>query len=112
MTVTQVSFSAFAASVCTPSIDPAMGLTLADGAVVRSVVDGGECIRALQTSWLVSVEFLTGARAGEVCQFRWYKRSDALRCKRDFVYPGSDKFSRVTLRECAGRNTFEGWVDA
>lgn len=66
----------------------------------------------LQKSWLVTVEFLTGKRAGEKVEFRWFKRPDALRCKRDFVYPGSAKFSRVALRECVGHNTFEGWVDA
>ena len=66
----------------------------------------------LQKSWLVTVEFLTGKRAGEVHKFRWFKRADALRCKRDFVRPGTEKLSKVSMRECVGRNTFDGWVDA
>lgn len=66
----------------------------------------------LQKSWLVTVEFLTGRRAGEVHQFRWFKRADALRCKRDFASPKGMKLSKVSMRECVGRNTFGGWVDA
>lgn len=66
----------------------------------------------LQKSWLVTVEFLTGKRAGEVHKFRWFKRADALRCKRDFASPKGIKTSNVTLLECVGRNTFDGWVDA
>lgn len=66
----------------------------------------------LQKSWLVTVEFLTGKRAGEVHKFRWFKRADALRCKRDFASPKGVKSANVTLCECVGRNTFDGWVDA
>ena len=49
----------------------------------------GTCFfpRPLGKSWLVSVEFLTGARAGEIFEIRWYKRSDALLCKRNFKSP-------------------------
>ena len=89
------------------------GSTSADACVVAPVCasqQGGTNVQ-LQKSWLVSVHFLTGGRAGETVHFRWFKRADALRCKRDFVYPGSAAYSRVTLRECVGHNTFDGWKD-
>ena len=73
----------------------------------------GTCFfpRPLGKSWLVSVEFLTGARAGEILDFRWYKRADALLCKRNFKSPPGLKLSRVTIRECLGYSTWDGWVD-
>ena len=73
----------------------------------------GTCFfpRPLGKSWLVSVEFLTGARAGEIFEIRWYKRSDALLCKRNFKSPPGLKLSRVTIRECLGYSTWDGWVD-
>ena len=73
----------------------------------------GTCFfpRPLGKSWLVSVEFLTGARAGEILEFRWYKRADALLCKRNFKSPPGLKLSRVTIRECLGYSTWDGWVD-
>lgn len=73
----------------------------------------GTCFfpRPLSKSWLVSVEFLTGTRAGEIVEFRWYKRSDALLCKRNFKSPPGFKLSRVTIRECLGYSTWDGWVE-
>ena len=90
------------------------GSTSAYACVVAPVCvsqQGGTNVQ-LQKSWLVSVRFLTGKRAGEIVHFRFFKRADALRCKRDFVYPGSAAYSCVTLRECVGLMTFSGWCDS
>lgn len=62
-------------------------------------------------SWLVTVEFLTGFRKGEVVQYRWYREADAIKCKRDFSWRGPEH-NRVTVQACTGYITFEGWVDA
>lgn len=62
----------------------------------------GVSSRPLKTSWLVIVTF----PGKPPVQFRWYKLNDARRCMRDF------RSANKELRECLGRHTFEGWVDA
>lgn len=62
----------------------------------------GEGIVTLKKSWLVIVTFPDKSSH----QFRWYKLRDARSCMRDFPS------ARKELRECVGRFTFDGWVDA
>lgn len=90
------------ATVCTP---PVIGTAVAVVAHPLAV-DGGECARPLRKSWLVSVLFTRGARAGEVHSFRWFSVRGARRCARDFTT------AVVSITECLGRITFSGWVAA
>lgn len=69
----------------------------------------------LQTSWLVTVRFPASSVnperfPGGVHAFRWSKKSDALKCEREFSLPGSS--AQVAITECRGYHTFSGWVDA